>query len=77
MPKFFFGFVNLKYILTTRFSESLFRYRTLRGFDRVVHTVGRPAVWLFWRAIERVLRATHGLGRTGLVPEGRIEKVVG
>ncbi|HEU0053400.1 MAG TPA: FAD-dependent oxidoreductase, partial [Longimicrobium sp.] len=77
MPKRFLGFVHLKYVLTTRFSESLFRYRTPRGFERVAHTAGRPFVWLFWRGIERVLRVTHGLDAAGLVPDERIETLVG
>lgn len=76
MPKRFFGLLHLKYVLTTRFSESLFRYREPRGFERALHTVGKPLVWLFWRAIERVLRRTHGLDACGLVPEERIEEVV-
>lgn len=77
MPKHFFGFVHLKYVLTTRFSEALFRYRRLEGLERLLHTVGRPFVWLHWRFIERVLRITFSLDRAGLVPDEPIEKVVG
>lgn len=77
MPQRFFGRVHLKYVLTTRFSESLFRWRKPRGIERVLHTAGRPVVWLFWRAIERHLRRTFALDRHGLVPDAPIERLVG
>lgn len=77
MPKRFFGAVHLKYVLTTRFSEALFRYRTLAGFERVLHTVGRPLVWLFWRGIERHLRRAFRLDAHGLTPDQPIEEFVG
>lgn len=76
MPKKFFGAVPLRYVLTTRFSEALFRGRELRGVEKVLHTTGAPGVWLFWRGVETLLRATYGLGRAGMVPEERIEDVV-
>jgi dimethylaniline monooxygenase (N-oxide forming) len=76
VPKHFFGFLHLKYVLTTRFSESLFRYHRLRGFERVLHTVGRPLVWLFWRGIERALRRGFSLDPSRLVPDEPIERVV-
>jgi cation diffusion facilitator CzcD-associated flavoprotein CzcO len=77
MPKRFFGRVHLKYVLTTRFSESLFRYRRLAGVERVLHTAGKPLVWLFWRGIERHLRRTFRLDAHGLTPEEPIERLVG
>ncbi|HEX2077051.1 MAG TPA: NAD(P)-binding domain-containing protein [Longimicrobium sp.] len=76
MPKKFFGVVPLRYVLTTRFSEMLFRDRELRGAEKVMHTVGAPGVWLFWRGIELLLRATYRLGACGMVPEERIERLV-
>ena len=77
MPKRFFGRVHLKYVLTTRFSEALFRYRRLAGFERLLHSAGRPLVWLFWRGIERHLRRAFALDASGLVPEEPIEDLVG
>ncbi|HVG44508.1 MAG TPA: NAD(P)/FAD-dependent oxidoreductase [Longimicrobium sp.] len=77
MPKRFFGRVHLKYVLTTRFSEALFRYRRLAGFERLLHSAGRPLVWLFWRGIERHLRRAFALDASGLVPEEPIEELVG
>lgn len=77
MPKRFFGRVHLKYVLTTRFSEALFRYRAPRGFERLLHSAGRPLVWLFWRGIERHLRRAFALDAHGLVPDEPIERLVG
>jgi dimethylaniline monooxygenase (N-oxide forming) len=77
MPKRWFGLVPLRYVLTTRSAESLFRYHTLRGAERVLHGIGRPLVWAFWRMVEGRLRASQGLERCGLVPEDRVEDFVG
>lgn len=77
MPKYFFGRVHLKYVLATRFSEALFRYRRPEGVERVLHSVGRPGVWLLWRAIERHLRRAFALDAHGLTPEVPIERLVG
>ncbi|HEX6036982.1 flavin-containing monooxygenase [Longimicrobium sp.] len=76
MPRRFLGLVPLRYVLTTRFSEALFRAREPRGIETVLHTVGAPGVWLFWRGVEALLTATYGLGAAGMVPEERIEDVV-
>lgn len=76
MPKKFAGVVPLRYILTTRFSEALFRDRELRGMEKVLHTAGAPAVWLFWRGIETLLRVQLGLDAAGMMPRERIERMV-
>lgn len=77
MPQRFFGRVHLKYVLTTRFSEALFRYRAPTGFERALHSVGRPLVWLFWRGIERHLRRAFRLDALGMTPDEPIERFVG
>jgi hypothetical protein len=69
--------VHLKYVLATRFSEALFRYRRPEGVERVLHSVGRPVVWLLWRGIERHLRRSFALDEHGLTPEVPIERMVG
>jgi dimethylaniline monooxygenase (N-oxide forming) len=76
MPKKFLGVVPLRYVLTTRFSEALFRDRELRGMETVLHTAGAPAVWLFWRGVETLLRMTHGLDAAGMMPAERIDRMV-
>jgi cation diffusion facilitator CzcD-associated flavoprotein CzcO len=77
MPKYFFGRVHLKYVLCTRFSEALFRWRRPEGIERVLHSAGRPLVWLLWRGVERHLRAAFALDEHGLTPEVPIERMVG
>ncbi len=76
MPRRFFGRVHLRYVLTTRFSEALFRYREPAGFERVLHGPARRAVWLFWRVVERSLRRGFGLDAHGLVPDAPLERLV-
>ncbi|HEX8907467.1 MAG TPA: NAD(P)/FAD-dependent oxidoreductase [Longimicrobiaceae bacterium] len=77
MPKYFFGRVHLKYVLATRFSEALFRDQRPEGVERVLHSVGRPGVWLLWRGIERALRRGFAMDAHGLTPEVPIERMVG
>jgi dimethylaniline monooxygenase (N-oxide forming) len=76
MPKKFAGVIPLRYVLTTRFSEMLFRDRELRGAEKVLHTAGKPLVWLFWRGVEGLLHGTYRLKACGMVPEDRIERLV-
>ena len=75
MPQYFFGRVHLKYVLTTRFSEALFRYREPAGFERVLHGPLRRGVWLFWRMIERSLRRRFALDAHGLTPDAPLEQM--
>ena len=77
MPKYWFGFVPLRYVLTTRSAEWMFRYRTLEGGEKVLHTVARPLVWAFWRGVEAFVGAKQGLRRCDLRPEDRVEDFVG
>jgi cation diffusion facilitator CzcD-associated flavoprotein CzcO len=76
MPKRFFGRLHLRYVLTTRFSEALFRWRQPRGFERVLHGPARGLVWLFWRGIERHLRRTFAMDAHGVTPDTPIERLV-
>jgi dimethylaniline monooxygenase (N-oxide forming) len=76
MPKKFFGVVPLRFILTTRISEAMFRAQQPRGIEKVLHGIGRPGVWLFWRGVETLLRAQHRLDACGMRPEERIEDFV-
>jgi len=73
MPQRFFGRVHLRYVLTTRFSEALFRYRAPAGLERVLHGPLRRGVWLFWRGVERTLRRGFGLASHGLTPDVPLE----
>lgn len=69
VPRFFLGLVNLKYILLTRFSEAWFPYRQMGRIERLLHTLGKPLVWAFWRTNEMLLRLQFGLDSCGMLPE--------
>ena len=75
IPRFFLGLVNLKYILLTRFSEAWFPYRHMARLERVLHTLGKPLVWAFWRTNETLLRLQLGLDSCGMLPEQPINKL--
>lgn len=77
IPKFFLGFVNVKYILLTRFAESWMPYRNLKGWEKLLHTVGKPLVWLFWRINEMILRFQFPLDACGVIPDQPMNKLIG
>ncbi|YAF96013.1 MAG: flavin-containing monooxygenase [Nodularia sp. CChRGM 3473] len=75
-PRFFLGLVNLKYILLTRFAEAWLPYRQLRGMEWVLHTLGKPLVWTFWKTNEILLRLQFGLDTCGMLPDKPLHKSV-
>lgn len=75
LPKFFLGLINMKYILLTRFSEVWFPYRQMRGAEKVLHTLGKPLVWAFWRTVELVVRLQLGLDRCGFLPPKPLNQI--
>lgn len=74
IPRFFLGLVNLKYVLLTRFSEAWFPYRQMGRIERVLHTLGKPLVWGFWRANEMLLGLQFGLDSCKMLPEHPINQ---
>ncbi len=76
IPKFFLGLVNLKYILLTRFAEAWLPYRQLQGIEWLLHTIGKPLVWAFWKINEIILRLQFGLDACGMVPDKPLYKSV-
>ena len=75
IPRFFLGLVNLKYILLTRFSEAWFPWRQMGRLERLLHTLGKPLVWAFWRTNETLLRLQFGLDSCGMLPEQPMNQV--
>jgi dimethylaniline monooxygenase (N-oxide forming) len=75
VPRHLLGLVNLKYILLTRFSEAWFPYRQMGRIETLLHSIGKPIVWLFWRTVETLLRLQFGLDRYGMVPEYQIDQL--
>lgn len=72
--RFFLGRINIKYILLNRFAEMWLPYRHMKGFKRVLHTMGKPLVWAFWRLNETILRLQFGLDACGMLPEKPLRK---
>jgi cation diffusion facilitator CzcD-associated flavoprotein CzcO len=75
VPRYSFGFINIKYWLLTRFTESWLPYRHMSKWERVLHTFGKPLVWLFWRTIELILRLQLRLGNEELIPTKPINQM--
>ncbi|MDZ8051630.1 MAG: flavin-containing monooxygenase [Aulosira sp. ZfuVER01] len=73
IPRYFLGFINIKYLMLTRLGQVWFPYRRLRGVEKVLHTVGKPLVWAFWRTLEMLLRLQLRLDACGMLPDEPIE----
>ncbi len=74
-PRFFLGFINLKYILLTRFSEAWFPYHKMGKYEKLLHTIGKPIVWFFWRMNEIILRLQLDLDSCNMLPEKPIDQM--
>ncbi|GAB3027976.1 NAD(P)/FAD-dependent oxidoreductase [Niabella terrae] len=73
VPRFFANSINLKYLLFSRFSEAFFLPYRKTVFQKWLHSLGRPMVWMQWRMIEGLLKTQFGLKKCGLLPQHRIE----
>ncbi len=73
IPRYFLGFINIKYLMLTRLGQVWFPYRKFRGVEQVLHTVGKPLVWAFWRTLEILLRLQLRLDACGMLPDEPIE----
>ncbi len=68
IPKFFFNKIHFEDILMTRFSELWLPYRKRKGVEKILHTVGKPLVWGFWRLNELILRKQFNLDACKMLP---------
>ncbi len=75
LPRFFLGMVNIKHVLLTRFAEAWLPYRKLKGGELILHTLGRPLVWAFWRINEMIVRLQLHLDACGMVPSRPMKPV--
>ena len=73
VPRFFANKINMKYLLFSRLSEAFFSYHTKTPFEKFLHSVGKPLVWLQWRGLELLLKWQFGLRALNMVPEHNIE----
>jgi len=76
-PNFFLGLVNIKYIFLNRFAESWMPYHKLQGWEKWLHTVGKPLVWAFWRVNETLLRLQFPLDACEMLPKQPMNKLIG
>lgn len=75
VPRYLLGVVHLKYILLTRFSEAWFPYRQMGRIETMLHSIGKPLVWLFWRNVETLLRLQFNLDSCGMMPDYGIDQL--
>lgn len=79
IPQKLAGVLPFKWGLLHRLNLTLIPlYQNPTSFERTIHRVGKPLVWLYWRLVEALIRAQCKLGpRTAspvsLVPEVPIE----
>ncbi|MCF3110501.1 NAD(P)/FAD-dependent oxidoreductase [Niabella sp. CC-SYL272] len=76
VPRFFGGKINLKYLLFSRFSEAFFRSYRQTAFQKLLHSIGKPLVWMQWRGVELLLKKQFRLKECGMLPAHRIEDQV-
>ncbi|MBE9104248.1 NAD(P)/FAD-dependent oxidoreductase [Nostoc cf. edaphicum LEGE 07299] len=77
IPQFFLGMVNMKYIFLTRFAEYWTPYHKLQGWEKWLHSFGKPLVWVFWRLNEILLRLQLPLDACDMVPKQPLNKFIG
>ena len=68
IPNFFFNKIHFEDLLLTRFAEIWLPYRKLKGIEKVIHSIGKPLAWAFWRLNELVLRKQFNLDACNLLP---------
>ena len=76
VPRYFGNKINLKYLLFSRFSEAFFMPYRKTGFQKILHSIGRPMVWMQWRGIEMLLKSQFKLKACGMLPQHRIEEQI-
>ncbi len=73
VPRFFGNIINMKYLLFSRFSEAFFGYHRKTTGEKILHSIGKPMVWMQWRGLEALLKWQYGLAKCNMVPTHRIE----
>jgi dimethylaniline monooxygenase (N-oxide forming) len=73
VPRFFGNMVNMKYLLFSRFSEAFFGYHKKTFGEKILHTIGKPMVWMQWRGLEALLKWQYDLKKCDMVPTHRID----
>ena len=79
VPAKLLGVLPFKWAMLSRLTSALIpAYYRPSVAERVLHTLGRPAVWFWWRLVELLLKAQCRLGsrfgtRVSLVPSQPVE----
>jgi cation diffusion facilitator CzcD-associated flavoprotein CzcO len=79
IPQKLAGVLPFKWGLLQRLTSTLLPlYQRPSGLERIVHSIGAPLVWLYWRLVEALLVVQCSLdsrfgSRTSLIPRTRIE----
>lgn len=68
-PKFFLNKINVKYLFYSRAVEAMIEPIDPTALERILHRIGRPITWGFWRVVERLLARQLGLHEAGLMPD--------
>ncbi|MGE0296570.1 MAG: flavin-containing monooxygenase, partial [Pseudonocardia sp.] len=76
VPRKVGGVLNFKHLLLTRLGEALFRYRTLRGFEKVLHGPLNRVRSGMLDSLGPVSTRQFGLAELDLVPRGRFQDIV-
>ena len=76
IPNFFFNKIHFEDLLFTRFAEIWLPYRKLKGIEKIIHSVGKPLAWAFWRLNELVLRKQFNLDACNLLPVELMDKTL-
>ncbi|MGE3284936.1 MAG: flavin-containing monooxygenase [Pseudonocardia sp.] len=76
VPRKVGGVLNFKHLLLTRLGEALFRYRTLRGFEKVLHGPLNRVRSGMLDSLGPVSARQFGLAELDLEPRGRFQDIV-
>ncbi|MCJ8280176.1 MAG: hypothetical protein MJK14_09770 [Rivularia sp. ALOHA_DT_140] len=60
----------------TRFAEIWLPYRKRKGIEKLLHSVGKPLVWSFWRLNELILHKQFSLDGSNVLPLELINKTL-
>ena len=74
IPRRLLGIVPFKWGMLHRLNSAFLPlYQHPSRLERLLHGVGWPLVWLYWRLQELLLALQHGLGRVGMRPRTPLE----
>ena len=75
VPKKLLNILNSKYLLLTRLGEGLFRYRTLRGFEKFLHGSGKSLRNAMLAQLQWVVTQQCRLKQLDLLPDQPFETI--